>query len=205
MSLVCITNETKGVRSCSVRGQHGDSCPGDRYGRDCEGCLPRPAEHGLLCWSCWERLQQAWARWHEFTALMSGVDRAVQRDTTGATGKPGSTIPLSLLWLAIDECEGYLKSLSGTLDDWVSREDGAKQAVLFTRSAEMAYRVHPIEEKPHHLKRQRCPKCSQLSLVWHPPAYQFDHVRVVCAVEECGTEIDQKSFETLALIEGRAS
>lgn len=203
VTLVCITNETKGVRGCRIRGQHGDSCPGDRYGRDCEGCVPRPAEHGLLCWGCWERVQHAWARWHEFTALTAGIERAVQRDNTGSTGQPSSTIPLTLLWLAIDECERYLKSLSGTLDDWVARVDGAKDAILFAVSADIAYRSHPIEEKPHRLKRQRCPKCSQQTLVWHPPQYFGDHVRVACSDAACGQEMDQRSFETLAMIEGR--
>lgn len=136
---------------------------------------------------------------------MDGVERAVQTDSTGATGKPGSTIPLSLLWLAIDECEGYLRSLGSSLDEWVSRENGAKDAVLFARTAERAYRTHPIEEKARRLHRQRCPECSQLSLVWHPTPYVGGDVHVTCGNGDCLHDMDQSTFETLALIEGRAS
>lgn len=40
------------IRGCGIRGQHLTDCAGD----DCRGCLPRPAEHGLLCAWDWTRL-----------------------------------------------------------------------------------------------------------------------------------------------------
>lgn len=42
---------------CTVRGQHLDTCTGytDR-GEVCRGCVPRRAEHGLLCSWDWQRL-----------------------------------------------------------------------------------------------------------------------------------------------------
>jgi hypothetical protein len=203
MNLTCVTNDTKGVRSCTVRGEHTQACTGWKGDRECTGCLPRQAEHGLLCWSCWERLVQVYTRWDEFTGLLDGVDRAVQRDNAGVRSSSASHIPLPGTWLAIDECKSFLGSMTGMIDEWVSRTRGAKDAVMFTVSAERAYRAYPIEEKSHRLKRQRCPKCSQQTLVWHPPQYFGDHVRVACSDEVCGQEMDQRSFETLASIEGR--
>jgi hypothetical protein len=203
LSLTCVTNETPGIRSCTVRGEHLPTCDGYRGQRECTGCAPRPAEHGLLCWGCWERLMVTFSRWDEFTSLLDGVERAVQRDNAGVRGGSSHRIPLPDTWLSIDVCEGFLKSFDTDLTVWVSTVVGARDAVWFTRSAEQAYRAHPIEEKSHRLKRQRCPKCSQQTLVWHPPQYFGDHVRVACSDEVCGQEMDQRSFETLASIEGR--
>lgn len=203
MSLTCVTNNTAGIRSCTIRGEHTQACTGWKGDRKCPGCLPRPAEHGMLCWSCWERLVYVYTRWDEFTGLLDGVERAVQRDNAGVRGSSSSHIPLPGTWLAINECESFLESLTGMIDEWVSHVNGAKDAVRFTRVAERAYRTFPIEETAHRLKRQRCPKCSQQTLVWHPPQYFGDHVRVVCSADDCGQEMDQRSFETLAAIEGR--
>ena len=203
MTLTCVTNDTPGIRSCVIRGEHKQTCDGFRGERECSGCLPRKAEHGLLCWGCWDRLLNTFARWDEFTGLLEGVDRAVQRDNAGVRGSAAHQIPLPGTWLSIDVCRRFLHSMTGTLDDWVSRSDGAMDADRFTRAAEQAYRAHPIEEKSHRLKRQRCPKCSQQTLVWHPPRFFGDHVRVQCGDDLCGQEMDQRSFETLAMIEER--
>lgn len=50
------------VSGCSIRGEHVAECDGwmlDRKGErvECWGCLPRPAEVGVLCSWCWGRLQ----------------------------------------------------------------------------------------------------------------------------------------------------
>lgn len=203
MSLVCVTNDVHGVRSCTVKGEHAQACTGWKGDRQCAGCLPRPAEHGMLCWSCWERLNIAWNQWGEFITVFAGVDRAVQRDNAGVRGSIAHRIPLSGIWLSIDAVERFMVSFHGSLDEWVSKADGAADAVKFLQAAQAAFLAHPVEEKPHRLKRQRCTKCSQLTLWWHPPQFQLDHVRVVCADESCGHEMDQRSFETLAMIEGR--
>lgn len=205
MTLVCVTNSTRGVSSCTVKNQHVASCTGFNRDRECTGCLPRKAEHGMLCWSCWERLVHAYTRFDEFTGLLNGVERAVQRDNAGVRGSVSSHIPLPGTWLAIEECRSFLKSLTGMIDEWVSTVWGAEDAVRFTRAAEVAYRTFPIEESPHRLRRQRCPKCSQQTLVWHPPQYFGDHVRVACSDASCAQEMDQRSFETLAAIEGRTA
>lgn len=205
MGHVCVTNNTRGIRSCTVKDQHVSSCTGWEGDRQCSGCLPRKAQHGMLCWSCWERLVHVYTRFDEFIGLLDGVERAVQRDNAGVRGSAESHIPLPGTWLAIEECKSWLKSLNGMIDEWVSTEWGARDAVRFTHAAENAYRSFPIEETPHRLKRQRCPKCSQQTLVWHPPQYFGDHVRVACSDTACAQEMDQRSFETLASIESRSA
>ena len=205
MSLVCISNNTAGIRSCTVKGEHLAACDGWRGARECRGCLPRPAEHGLLCWNCWENVVRVMTAWPEFAATIAGIDRAVQRDTAGVRTSTQSYIPIPATRLSIDECESYLKSYRGNTDEWVSRPDGATDALQFVRVAEVAFRSHPIEEKAHRIHRFRCRQCSQLSLVWNPPAWAGDHVRVKCATEGCGYELDQAAFELVARVEEKVS
>lgn len=52
------------VRGCTLRGEHLPDCDGTTVTRagetvECRGCLPRPAEVGVLCPWCWGRLQSA--------------------------------------------------------------------------------------------------------------------------------------------------
>lgn len=203
--IVCITNSTPNIRSCVSKDKHVEGCTGERRGKPCMGCLPRPAQHGLLCWSCWENLVLTLNRWPEFAALISGIDRAVQRDTGGVRSSSAARIPIPATRLSVDECESFLSTYKGNADEWVSRVNGATEAVQFTKAAESAFRSHPTEELPHRVKQTRCLKCSQNSLVWIPPAYLGDNVRVTCNNTECGYELDQSSFEMVAAIEEKNS
>lgn len=203
MSLVCITNNMAGVRSCTVVGEHSVNCDGWRGSRECRGCLPRPAEHGLLCWHCWEHLITVLNRWPHFANIIGGIDRAVQRDSAGVRTTAEGYIPIPATRLSIDECESFLKSYTGNTDEWVSRVDGAQDAIMFTRMAEVAFRSHPIEERAHRVTRFRCIKCDNNSLLWIPPANIGDHVQVKCVTEGCDYELDQSSFEIVSELEGK--
>lgn len=201
VSLVCITNDMPGVRSCTVKGQHADVCNGWRGSRECRGCLPKPAQHGLLCWNCWEQLVDTLTEWPRFAGIISGIDRAVQRDTAGVRTTADGHIPIPATRLSVDECESFLTSYKGSADDWVSRVNGAKDAINFTHMAQTAFRMHPIEEKPHRVTRFRCAKCGHVSLVWVPPQSAGDHVEVTCSTAGCDYALDQSSFEIVAELE----
>lgn len=50
------------ANGCTIRGEHLPDCDGTTVNRagdvvECRGCLPRPAETGVLCARCWARLQ----------------------------------------------------------------------------------------------------------------------------------------------------
>ena len=205
MSLVCITNDISGMRSCTVKGEHMSTCDGFRGERECRGCLPRPAEHGLLCWSCWENVVRVLTQWPHFAETINNMERAIQRDTAGVRTNTQGYIPIPATRLAVDECESYLKSYRGNAEEWVSRIEGATDALLFVRLAEMAFRTHPIEETAHRINRFRCRRCNHLSLVWNPPAWAGDDVRVTCGNSECGYELDQAAFELVARMEEKVS
>lgn len=209
MTLVCITNDMDDIRSCTVHDQHQSSCDGIAYRHNtvtglreptwnpCRGCLPKDAEHGLLCWSCWERVKEAYAAWPRFAEVISGITRAAQLDNGGVGGSSEGYVPIPATRLSVDEVESFLRCKGDqALEVWVSQYFSAMDAVHFARAAQAAYNAHPIEEKPHRVKRVRCAKCGQLSLMWTPPRYSHDPVTVTCQNKECdGLTLDQRSFE----------
>lgn len=211
MTLLCITNQMDDFRSCTIRGEHKVSCDGiayrwnpKRYQWDvagtCTGCLPRLARVGLLCAACYERVQYAWAEWTpEREALLGSIDRAVQRDTGGRTSGPEGFVPIPGTILAVNEISSYLGTWEGNIELWVSTERGAMDAVRFARAVPAALRTHELEEKAHKIRRTRCSKCRQLTLVWKPPAEAAGHVTIVCA--NCGHELPQSAFEWVAAVE----
>lgn len=213
MTLACVTNEMHDLRSCVRRNEHVVSCDGwayrwnserERYeatGKDCRGCLPIEARHGLLCWTCWESTEDALGRVDDLIAGLERIDRAIQRDNGGIRTTTLGVIPLAPTKLAIDQINSYRRTYQGDADSWVANEIGARDAVRFSHAVRAAILSHPLEETPHKVRRTRCTKCRQLTLVWNPPAYENDHVRVVCNNPGCGAEIDQTSFEKVARIE----
>ena len=206
MSLVCITNNTSGVHSCTVYGQHTDHCTGERYGKPCRGCLPRQAEHGMLCWNCWEQLVDVMSWWPTFAHTITSHGKLIQRDNAGVRTTVLDYSPLSNQWLDVQEAETLLESYTraGDVALWVSGEEGARDAVRFVQAALRAKRVHPVAEQPHRIQRYRCRQCGHVSLVWNPPAHFRDHVRVQCTTEGCGYELDQSAFELVAKVEESA-
>ena len=206
-NLVCITNFMHETSSCVTKDQHAANCDGWQYtwnekherleatGRKCRGCLPRPARHGLLCLSCWEALIQALSDWPAFAAKIRGLDRTVQPDNGGVRTQSVGWVNLPGTMLAIDEVNSYHRSLSedydGSLDQWVSSIDGAKDAVMFSRAVTRAKRTHQTEEPARALHRVRCPDCGQLSFVRTPPAGERLPVIVRCQNAECGKTITE--------------
>lgn len=201
--LACITQQLPDFHGCTTRDTHyGDLLANDPdHANKCNGCLPRRANYGLVCNPCYGRIAEAIeesARWFE---LLEGVDRALQKDASGATGKPGSRVPIAPVPLTAEELRSYLRTFRGTVERWVADPAGAADAVRFARAMEAAARNHPTAETPHKIRRTRCPRCELLTLVWNPPQYFGGHVSVTCRNDECGFEADQSSFEKIAAIE----
>lgn len=131
MTHQCITNYVPDLRSCTLRGKHRSICDGvaRRYdvgtGQtilatrpvwengvmvreyvECTGCLPRPAELGMLCDSHLVKMRQLFARdadeGHGLTMVdlvthLWSIESAGVRDDNagGSAGKPGSRWTLS--------------------------------------------------------------------------------------------------------------
>lgn len=213
MTLVCVTNLMDDQRSCTVKGQHQVTCDGWEYrwstdldtevttGRECRGCQPKEAKHGLLCWDCWETVQTAVGGYDLLALRLAGVDRAIVRDNGGIRTQSLGSIPIPAVKLMLHELEHYLIGRPQLLDSWVASPDGAKAAIRFGRAFASAVKNHPTEEVAHKINRTRCTQCGQLTLVWNPVSAVGGDVVVKCSNPSCGAEIDQTSFEKIAAIE----
>lgn len=112
------------IRGFHYRNYHAETCPD---AETCPGCEPRPAEYGLLCRSCWYRLDEwlsndkpdeAWlaepdpsrrreprsslamARWAITSAAQGVVGVAYDLDKIGASKEPPAPVNLARLdWL----------------------------------------------------------------------------------------------------------
>lgn len=184
------------VAPCKARDLHLETCQRD----DCTGCFPRSADRGFLCAAHFDRLEHAYARWSEFETRASslGLSRAVQRDTGGVKTRADGHVNLTAVYLALDECRRHLASAEGhrSLDLWVSTEAGAADGIQFAAAAERAYRAHETVERPHRIRRIRCPECQQ-QMIWHPPAWFEGHVSVRCGNDECQHMLNQDEYEGL--------
>jgi hypothetical protein len=107
-TLLCITNSLDGVRPCTVRGLHLSTCDGrNTHGGECVGCLPRPAETGILCRSCWERFREAMKVAVDLITHCRSIERGPQsidgRRTTTVTqpSYPQSWQQADALWMRL--------------------------------------------------------------------------------------------------------
>lgn len=203
MTLLCITTQMHDIRTCVQSRQHATHCDGHEYrwnstrfrdeatGRLCKGCLPQLARQGLLCFACWEKVQTAYTDWDPFARKLVGVDRAVQRDNGGIRSSAFGHVNIPGTKLAVDEINSYLRTLTDSLAAWVSSEAGARDAVHFARAVPAAIRTHAVEEKPHQLRRLRCPDCGRLSFVRNPPAAPGADITVTCQNEACKKAIHE--------------
>lgn len=184
------------VAPCKQRDVHLDTCQND----DCRGCFPRAAERGFLCASHFDRVEHALMRWDDFErrAGQLGLSKAVQRDNGGVRTTVDGHVNITGIALALDECRRFLGggTYGITAETWVQSELGAANAIQFAAAAERAYRSHEVEERPHRIRRVRCPECQQ-QMIWHPPAWFEGHVSVKCTNEECRHVMDQDEFEEL--------
>ena len=190
---VCITNTgLLGVRPCTMSGEHRVTCPdhegwAERPGA-CRGCLPRLAEVGHLCRSCYERVVASVAAWPAFREKLEATEgRAV---ATEGGGSALGFANLSLVFLAVDECERHRASLRGTtVDVWVQDPDGAAGAVQFANAAARAWDALPVEHHEREVRRHRCHECGFLA-TWGNNTRQERGATVVTC-RNCGTELDR--------------
>lgn len=197
-SAVCVTNDMPDSRPCVIRGEHDRFCDGFEYawspearrhlatGKECRGCLPRPASTGLLCEACWESLRSAEHSYGPLAPLLEEYDILVRPLGDSGGGSDKAVIPLAATKLALDEINSY-RGTHETIDleAWVSRPEGAEEAVRFTRAVRGALRSFPTEESSHRVPRVRCPECELLSLMWTPPVLAGDPVRIECRNPTC--------------------
>lgn len=172
MTILCATNDNlPGIRPCTVRAEHRVTCLDHPGWADsirpgvCPGCLPRPADRGYLCASCYDRMEAAYLRWGDFARLIVETDGRAVSPEAGGKSTPDGYSNLPLTFLALDECTRLLASRQDrTLDVWVHTEDGARDAIMFAHAAENAYRTLQVEQRETVIVRERCPNCGYLAI-----------------------------------------
>lgn len=124
--LPCITTSMPG-RPCVIRGEHLEAClwaqiedaariegvttgmtmqAREQVGlpvpsKPCHGCLPRPAEHGLLCDTCWPKWVAALDVAADLITHLRSVERG-QQSVDGVRTAQGSKVPIPASWQAAD-------------------------------------------------------------------------------------------------------
>lgn len=232
MSLVCVTNDHPDLRPCVIPGEHAVHC--DRWAtrwdrdleqrvstdQDCKGCLPAPAEHGVLCWSCWTKTLDALKVALDVITHLRSVDRAAQQDNAGVRSAAGWVLPVPSTWRAADDLivllghpepgfpsdanvwevdaivERYLDRIDPA--QWVATFTGAEAAVRFNAAMHSALIQHPMEDYEHRVRNVRCGGCQQRSLLWKPPLLFQGEVRVECTNSKCGVVVDQTGYGRLS-------
>lgn len=201
LACITVTSAMPDFRPCTIRDEHYLDYPDmDTHLRHCNGCKPRQARVGMVCNSCYARIEEAVALAGPWFDMLKGVDHAVRRDAVGGR-KQGPGVPIAPVPLTFDEIESYYRSFTGTAERWVASRQGAEDAVRFARAMHSAVKNHPTAETAHKIRRTRCQGCEQLTLVWNPPQFFGGFVLVKCKDPECGWEADQTSFEKIADIE----
>jgi hypothetical protein len=230
--LPCITNDVDEIRSCIVNGEHASNCDGQewqynreaecsyRTANECRGCLPAPAEHGMLCFSCFSKTRDALKIALDMITHLCSIERAQQLDKNGVRAQAMWIIPVPNTWRMADELimllghptPGFLSSattedieavtssyvLGTDVDQWVARGDGAEAAVHFYRTMQHALTQHPFSDVEHPVQNVRCNECRQLNLVWKPPLDFDGPIHIVCSTPECGFVVDDTLYAVLA-------
>lgn len=110
------------VRGCSIRNQHRAECEGD-----CNGCLPRRAEHGDLCWPCHFRLRDMLTKataldgWLGGNMTMGEGAAKVRQDYERRGGEDGAPTPLKI---EIYDVRQQLRDHWSSWVDWLVEREG---------------------------------------------------------------------------------
>lgn len=185
MTLLCVgARVLPGLSPCTVTGEHDWTCPDPDT---CSGCLPRPASRGFLCAPHYDRVLTATSAW---SVWLRRVNESGGRlvSSEGGSSTPEGFTNLPLTFLAVDECLRHLASKGArTVDLWVHDEAGARDALLFTVSAERAYRSLQVEARPVKIRRDVCENCERVTVRGHLTREVAGHTVVTC--EWCGHQL----------------
>lgn len=108
-----------------------------------------------------------------------------------SSGSAGIGIPPTKL--AYMEISRLMNELN-TYDDMESLAidaEGHKLIVEFGKEMATAVSRWPMEERSHRVKAMRCEGCGELSMMYRPPRWEGDEIRVDCI---CGYVMDEDKF-----------
>jgi hypothetical protein len=84
------------IRGCTTRNRHTTTCPNPNT---CQGCLPRPAKHGHLCYPCHARMRQWFQQAptiHAWLTANMAAGQGAAPETDRITGSREQPTPIKL-------------------------------------------------------------------------------------------------------------
>lgn len=116
LQLPCVTTWV-GRGGCRIPGEHLSNCIGIQpRGNDvvpCDGCLPQPAEKGVMCSWCFERYEAALGLAEDLITHMRSIERAATpEDGPRPPTKPGSQVLIPASWQEADRTWSELHELA---------------------------------------------------------------------------------------------
>lgn len=118
-ALRCITTWSSD-RGCRVLDEHLPECRGVRLEGTravvCAGCLPQPAARGMVCESCWERLQAALDVAVDLITHLRSIERAPVPEGPHVHIAPGPRMIVPTSWLTADALWADLHELARWMD-----------------------------------------------------------------------------------------
>jgi hypothetical protein len=97
------------MSGCKITGQHKSTCEGE-----CRGCLPRPAEEGVLCAWCWRRLTTDLAAVPALVVHLREIGKPMAQTNPPGDGRsyrdPAESTVIPAAWLEADSLESLVSS-----------------------------------------------------------------------------------------------
>lgn len=149
----------------------------------CPGCVPERAAVGCVCLRCWRALTLRWSQWEGLEPYLARYAVLSPRERSAMRSPQGPRVPLPATFLAWEEVRSTLAGEPQSPESWVSRVDGAAEAVRFTYAVAQAVAAHQYQDRERLLVRMRCtqPGCNG-RVAWFPPSGRFEPMTVKCEV-----------------------
>lgn len=144
-------------------------------------------EYNRFVWA-WENAGKIASYLYGAGHLNSSGETDIRVDSSTAP-----STPLDATWLAADEITGHLHALNVFPDSEAAANDkiGQYHAIELGRLVSIADRRWPMEDKPHRIRHMRCGGCEELTLMYRPPRFPLDGIKVDCF---CGYELNEEEY-----------
>ncbi|GAA5198596.1 hypothetical protein [Microbacterium jejuense] len=176
---------------------------------NCRGCVPREAEHGKLCRTCYSKITDALSRVEELIVHFRSIDKTAQAIGERVDTSMTKSIVIPDAWLAAD---GLMEALgappipsTASIDDtfelarqavgeWadvdsiIATREGAKRAVVLVKRLQTALKRWPDAEVLYRpIPWFVCEQCRTRGSLWRrSPVEQGDDLLIECGTPDCG-------------------
>lgn len=139
--------------------------------------------------------QRTFCTWLRIAGYISFDEQVpVQASQHGHIGIPATKLAYLEIQRLVHELQPFADIDAAAHDPY-----GAEIANQLGREVQTAVYRWPMEDKPHKINLLRCGGCGMLTLMYRPPRYEGDNVRVDC---DCGYVLEEDGFAwAVAMIE----